>query len=294
MTIPSHLYLVLKDTLLKETYAPLSCSTFQKKIKSEENNFMIPIRNSKEVEQMRLSGRIAAMILEELAGMIVPGITTKNIDEAAGKLMDAAQVRSAFLGYRNFPGRICISLNEEVVHGIGSSRRRIQYGDIVKLDVGIIRDGWIGDTAATIPAGIVLPKVARLVSTTQKILMSAISIATAGRRLGDLSAHIEECTLAAGYSVVREFVGHGVGRILHEEPQIPNFGERGTGPTLQAGMTLAIEPMINFGKANVRILEDKWTVVTADGSQSAHFEHTVLITNERPEILTCPRKMPLQ
>lgn len=254
---------------------------------------MIPIKNSKEVEQMRLAGRIAAVILEELAGMVVPGITTKNIDEVAGKLMDEAQVRSAFLGYRNFPGRICISLNEEVVHGIGS-RRHIQHGDIVKLDVGIVRDGWIGDTAATIPAGPISPKVARLISTTQEILMSAISITTAGRRLGDISAHIEERACAAGYSVVREFVGHGIGRNLHEEPQIPNFGKCGTGPTLQAGMTLAIEPMINCGKANVRLLKDQWTVVTVDGSQSAHFEHTILVTNERPEILTCPRKTLLQ
>ncbi|ALJ56682.1 Methionine aminopeptidase 1 [Candidatus Xiphinematobacter sp. Idaho Grape] len=255
---------------------------------------MIPIRKSKEIFQMRLAGEIAAGILGELVGMIVPGVTTKDVDEAAGKLMDAAQVRSAFLGYRNFPGRICISLNEEVVHGIGSSRRHIQCGDIVKLDVGVIREGWVGDTAATITAGVVLPEVSRLVSATQGILMSAISIATAGRRLGDLSAHIEECAFAAGYSVVREFVGHGVGRNLHEEPQIPNFGERGTGPVLRAGMTLAIEPMINAGRADVRILEDKWTVVTVDGSQSAHFEHTVLVTNEKPEILTCPRKTPLK
>ncbi|QQY08648.1 MAG: type I methionyl aminopeptidase [Candidatus Xiphinematobacter sp.] len=250
---------------------------------------MIPIKKSKEVFQMRLSGEVAAGILAELVGMVTPGITTKDIDEAAGELMNAAQVRSAFLGYRSFPGRICISLNEEVVHGIGSSSRHIQCGDIVKLDVGIIREGWVSDTAATITTGEVLPEVACLVSTTQRILMSAISIATAGRRLGDLSAHIEECACAAGYSVVREFVGHGIGRSLHEEPQIPNFGERGTGPILRAGMILAIEPMINAGKADIRMLEDKWTVVTADGSQSAHFEHTVLVTNEKPEILTCPR-----
>jgi len=239
---------------------------------------------------MRLAGKVAAEILGELAKMIVPGITTKDVDEAAGNLMNAAQVRSAFLGYRSFPGKICISLNEEVVHGIGTSHRHIRWGDTVKLDVGIVREGWVSDTAATITAGVVLPEVARLVSTTKRILMSAISIATVGRRLGDLSAHIEECAFAAGYSVVREFVGHGVGRSLHEEPQIPNFGERGTGPILRAGMTLAIEPMINAGRADVRILEDEWTVVTADGSQSAHFEHTVLVTNEKPEILTCPKK----
>ena len=234
---------------------------------------------------MRLAGAVAANILQELAALVAPGLTTQDIDEAAGKLMEAAGVRSAFLGYRSFPGRICISLNEEVVHGIGS-KRIIQYGDIVKLDVGINCEGWIGDTATTVPAGMIQPEVERLVSVTQQILLSAIPLATAGRRLGDLSSHIEERTLAAGYSVVREFVGHGVGRNLHEEPQIPNYGKRGTGPKLKAGMTLAIEPMINLGKAEVRILKDKWTVVTEDSRPSAHFEHTVLVTNDEPEILT--------
>ncbi len=250
---------------------------------------MIPIKNDQEIEKMRLAGALAADILQELAAMVAPGLTTGDIDEAAGRLMEAAGVRSAFLGYRNFPGRICIGLNEEVVHGIGS-KRRIRYGDIVKLDVGIICEGWIGDTATTVPAGMIDPEVECLISTTQKILMSAIPFATAGRRLGDLCAHIEEKAVAAGYSVVREFVGHGVGRSLHEEPQIPNFGRRGAGPKLKAGMTLAVEPMINLGKAAVQVLEDQWTVVTVDGRPSAHFEHTLLVTNGEPEILTWPRK----
>jgi methionyl aminopeptidase len=250
---------------------------------------MIPIKNAQEIEKMRLAGAVAAEILEELAGMVAPGLTTRDIDEAAGRLMDAAGVRSAFLGYRNFPGTICISLNEEVVHGIGG-KRQIRYGDIVKLDVGIIRDGWIGDTATTVPAGMIDPKIERLMVTTRDILLSAISFASAGRRLGDLSAHIEERAIAAGYSVVREFVGHGVGCDLHEEPQIPNFGKRGTGPKLKAGMTLAIEPMINLGHAGVRLLEDRWTVATTDGLPSAHFEHTVLVTHGKPEILTWPKK----
>lgn len=249
----------------------------------------IPIKNVQEIEKMRLAGSVAADILEELAGMVAPGLTTRDIDEAASRLMNAAGVRSAFLGYRNFPGNICISLNEEVVHGIGG-KRRIRYGDIVKLDVGVVCDGWIGDTATTVPAGMIEPKVERLITTTQDILLSAIPFATAGRRLGDLSAHIEERATAAGYSVVREFVGHGVGRNLHEEPQIPNFGKRGTGPKLKAGMTLAIEPMINLGQAGVRLLEDRWTVATMDGLPSAHFEHTILVTNGKPEILTWPKK----
>lgn len=238
---------------------------------------------------MRLAGALAGEILRELSGMVVPGLTTEDIDEAAGKLMKAAGVYSAFLGYRNFPGRICISLNEEVVHGIGA-KRCIRCGDIVKLDVGIVREGWIGDTAMTVPAGVIDPEVERLITTTQEILLTAIPFATADRRLGDLCAHIEERAVAAGYSVVREFVGHGVGRNLHEEPQIPNFGKRNTGPKLKAGMTLAVEPMINLGKADVRVLKDGWTVVTADGHPSAHFEHTLLVTNSEPEILTWPKK----
>lgn len=250
---------------------------------------MIPIKNDREIEKMRVAGTVAGNILQELAALVAPGVTTLEVDEAAGDLMKAAGVQSAFLGYRNFPGRICISLNEEVVHGIGG-KRRIRYGDIVKLDVGIVCDGWIGDTATTVPVGVIDPDVERLMTTTQNILMSAIPFAKAGRRLGDLSAHIEERTVAAGYSVVREFVGHGVGRSLHEEPQIPNYGKRGTGPKLKAGMTLAVEPMINLGKAEVRILKDKWTVVTRDGLPSAHFEHTLLVTNGEPEILTWPAK----
>ncbi|PWU08494.1 MAG: type I methionyl aminopeptidase, partial [Verrucomicrobia bacterium] len=208
---------------------------------------MIPIKNDQEIQKMRVAGAIAGNILQELSALIAPGLTTREIDEAAGELMKAAGVRSAFLGYRDFPGRICISLNEEVVHGIGG-KRRIKYGDIVKLDVGIICDGWIGDTAATVPAGMIAPEVEQLITTTQDILLSAIPLAQAGKRLGDLCAHIEERTIAAGYSVVREFVGHGVGRNLHEEPQIPNYGRRGTGPKLKAGMTLAVEPMINLGR----------------------------------------------
>jgi methionyl aminopeptidase len=211
--------------------------------------------------------------------------------------MNEAKVKSAFLGYRLghrvFPGNICISLNDEVVHGIGS-QRRIQYGDIVKLDIGVIQDGWVGDTAQTIPVGIVDERTDQLLRVTEKALERAISVADEGRRLGDICAEIEDEASQNRFSVVREFVGHGVGRKLHEEPQIPNYGRRGSGPKLKAGMTLAIEPMINIGGPDVRLLDDGWTVRTADGTRSAHFEHTVLITKDGPEILTWRGKTQLR
>lgn len=245
----------------------------------------IPIKNASEIERMRRSCRVATEILEKLCAMAAPGVTTKEIDSAAADLMRAAGCRSAFLGYKKFPGHICISVNDEVVHGIGGSRR-LQYGDIVKLDCGVIHDGWVGDTATTVAVGLISPDAAALLDATEAALYNAIAFAREGRRLGDLCHSVDEFVRRRGFSVVREFVGHGVGRKLHEEPQVPNFGKRGTGPILRAGMTLAIEPMVNAGRAQVRVLEDKWTVVTADGSLSAHFEHTVLVTTGEPEILT--------
>jgi len=250
---------------------------------------VIPIKRPDEIQKMREAGAAAAEILGRLAAMVAPGVTTGEIDKAAGELIRAAGCKSAFLGYKKFPGQICIGLNSEVVHGIGGPRR-IQYGDIVKMDVGIVRDGWIGDTATTVACGVIDPETERLMVITEDILEKVIPLVTDGRRLGDICAYIEQRAVTAGFSVVREFVGHGVGRKLHEEPQVPNYGQRGTGPRLRAGMTLAIEPMINLGKPGVRVLADKWTVVTADGSPSAHFEHTVLVTKEAPEVLTCPKK----
>jgi methionyl aminopeptidase len=246
---------------------------------------MIPIKTPSEVEKMRAACGVASEILERVAALIRPGISTGEIDSAAADFMKEAGVKSAFLGYRNFPGNICISLNEEVVHGIGG-KRRIQYGDIVKLDIGVVKDGWVGDTATTVPVGVIDAATQRLLTVTEETLHMAIPFATDGRRLGDLCAAIEDEVIASGYSVVREFVGHGVGRKLHEEPQVPNFGRRGSGPKLKAGMVIAIEPMVNMGRSGVRILSDGWTVVTADGKPSAHFEHTVLVTRGEPEILT--------
>ena len=258
---------------------------------------MIPIKSAKEIEKMRQSCRTASDILDRVSELVRPGITTKEVDEAAADFMQEANVKSAFLGYRLghrvFPGNICISLNDEVVHGI-ASQRRIQYGDIVKLDIGVIEDGWVGDTATTVPVGMVEERIDQLLRVTETALERAIRIAREGTRLGDICAEIEDEARRNHFSVVREFVGHGVGRKLHEEPQIPNYGKRGSGPKLKAGMTLAIEPMINLGIAAVRLLDDGWTVRTADGMPSAHFEHTVLITKDEPEILTWRAKTQLK
>ena len=250
---------------------------------------MIPIKRPHEIEKMRRAGETAAEILNELATRVAPGVTTGEIDHAASQLMSEAGVRSAFLGYRKFPGHICISINEEVVHGIGGSRK-IAYGDVVKMDVGIIRDGWIGDTAMSVPVGIIDPETERLLTVTEEILQGAVELARPNNKVGEISSYVESEAHKNGYSVVREFVGHGVGRSLHEDPQVPNFGKRNSGPRMKAGMTLAIEPMINMGKSKVRILADKWTAVAADGLPSAHFEHTVLVTDNLPEVLTWPRK----
>jgi methionyl aminopeptidase len=258
---------------------------------------MIPIKSAREVEKMRQACRTASDILDRVSDLVRPGISTKEIDEAAAVFMQEAKVKSAFLGYRLghrvFPGNICISLNDEVVHGI-ASQRRVQYGDIVKLDIGVIEDGWVGDTAATVAVGMVDEGVDLLMRVTENALERAIRIAHESTRLGDICAEIEDEARRNRFSVVREFVGHGVGRKLHEEPQIPNYGKRGSGPRLKAGMTLAIEPMINLGTAAVRLLDDGWTVVTADGLPSAHFEHTVLITKDEPEILTWRAKTQLK
>jgi methionyl aminopeptidase len=258
---------------------------------------MIPIKSAKEIEKMRQACRTASDILDRVSELVRPGISTKEVDEAAADFMEEARVKSAFLGYRLghrvFPGNICISLNDEVVHGI-ASQRRIQYGDIVKLDIGVIQGGWVGDTATTVPVGIIDERIELLLRVTETALDRAIRIALEGVRLGDICAEIEDEAARHHFSVVREFVGHGVGRKLHEEPQIPNYGKRGSGPKLKAGMTLAIEPMINAGTAEVRLLDDGWTVRTADGMPSAHFEHTVLITGAEPEILTWRAKTQLK
>ena len=245
----------------------------------------IPIKSPREIEFMRKAGSIASSILQALAREVAPGRSTGEIDRLAAELMREHDCKSAFLGYRGFPGHICISVNEEVVHGIGGARK-IMPGDIVKIDVGIIKSGFIGDNATTVAAGDIPLETKRLLAATEQSLFDAISHARAGCRLADLCGSVEAFVAPRGFTVVREFVGHGVGRRLHEEPQIPNYRPQGKTPVLMPGMTLAIEPMVNAGVGAVRILEDGWTVITEDRKPSAHFEHTVLVTEGEPEILT--------
>jgi methionyl aminopeptidase len=252
----------------------------------------IKIKTPHEITRMRMAGETASAILMELAKAVKPGCTTLEIDQLALELMRQRDCKSAFLGYRGFSGQICISVNEEVVHGIGGPRK-IQAGDVVKIDVGIVKGGWIGDNAVTVAVGDVSDEARRLLVATEASLFAAISHARAGERLAELCAAVEDHVKPLGFTVVREFVGHGVGRDLHEEPQVPNYRPQGKSPVLEPGMVLAIEPMVNAGAPSVRILDDGWTVITTDGKASAHFEHTVLITSGEPEILTPrPRGVP--
>lgn len=246
----------------------------------------IPVKTDADIEGMRKSAALIAQIRDDLAKIVAPGLTTGEVDKMAGDLFKKYSCKSSSLGYRNYPGNICISVNEEVVHGIGGARK-LAYGDLVKIDVCGIHEGWVADTAVTVPLGLVSHDCERLINVTKKSLLTGIQQARVGNRLGDISAAIEEVISAEGFGIVREFVGHGVGRKLHEEPQIPNYGSAGTGPRLKAGMTLAIEPMVNLGRQEVKYLDDGWTVVTVDGKPSSHFEHTVLVTEGEPEILTC-------
>lgn len=247
---------------------------------------MIIIKNPEEVARMRVSGRMAAQVRDTVAQGIAPGVTTEELDDLARKCISGLGGKSAFFGYRGYPGHICVSVNEEVVHGIPGGRR-IEMGDLVSLDVGVEFDGFIGDTATTVMVGVSDPDLIRLVSVGKKALETAVEKAVCGARLSDVSHAIEQVAIRAGYTVVREFVGHGIGRSMHEDPQIPNFGSPGRGPVLKAGMTLAIEPMINMGEADVEVLEDGWTVVTRDRKPSVHFEHTIAVGEDGPEILTC-------
>lgn len=235
---------------------------------------------------MRRSGALAAYIRDKLVDFVQPGITTLDIDREAERLIKEAGAQSAFKGYKGYPGNLCVSVNEEVVHGIGSPRRKIQPGDLVKLDVGVVLDGWIGDTAITVAVGAIPTDWDRLVRVTEEALERGINEARPGARVGQISHAIQKCVESQGCSVVREFVGHGLGRKLHEEPQIPNFGRPKDGPKLRPGMVICIEPMVNLGAPSVRVLSDKWTAVTVDGLPSAHMEHTVLITEDAPEVLT--------
>ncbi|HAL91891.1 MAG TPA: type I methionyl aminopeptidase [Verrucomicrobia bacterium] len=251
---------------------------------------MIPIKTPAEQKSMRVACRLSAEILAEVAAQVRPGMTTGELDAFAAGRMRALGIQSAFFGYGGFPGHTCISLNDEVVHGIPGPRV-INAGDIVSLDLGVVAEGFIGDNATTVPVGAVDPESARLCEVTQAALAAGIDAARAGNRVGDIGHAVQTVAEAAGFGVVRDFCGHGVGRKLHEDPQIPNFGTPGKGPELKPGMTLAIEPMINQGTFRVEVLANHWTVRTRDRKRSAHFEHTVLVAGDGPaEILTCAEK----
>lgn len=234
---------------------------------------------------MRQAGRIVAGTLQELAGAVRPGITTIQLDTLARQYIQKSGARPAFLGYHGFPATICTSLNEEVVHGI-PGLRRLKAGDIISIDVGVFYKGYYGDAAATFPVGEVSPLAKRLLEVTRESLYKGIEKAYPGNRLYDISAAIQTYVESRGFSVVRSYVGHGIGSEMHEEPQVPNYGLPGKGPLLEAGMVLAIEPMVNAGTWEVETLSDDWTVVTKDRNLSAHFEHTVAIMQDGPEILT--------
>jgi methionyl aminopeptidase len=247
---------------------------------------VIVCKSQREIEQMRRANALVAEVLAELAEMVAPGVTTADLDATAERLVRAAGAEPAFKGYRGYPATLCASVNEEVVHGIPSSSRALNEGDIISLDMGVKVDGFFGDSAVTVPVGTVSEDVQRLLRVTREALHKGIAQVRLGGRVSDIGHAIQEHVEAAGFSVVREFVGHGIGVQLHEEPQIANYGEPGRGPRLAEGMVLAIEPMVNMGRPAVKVLKDGWTAVTRDGSWSAHFEHTVAVTKEGPLVLT--------
>ncbi|VGO20531.1 type I methionyl aminopeptidase [Pontiella sulfatireligans] len=248
---------------------------------------MIIVKNQAELNAMRIATKKTATILHKVAAKVAPGVTTQELDDYAAELARKAEGRCAFYGYHGFSGHICSSVNEEVVHGI-PGRRVIKDGDVVGIDFGLVYGGFVGDTAITVAAGEIDPEWQRLLDKTQECLTAAIGQAVEGNRLSDISNAVQVVAEEAGFSVVRDFVGHGIGREMHEDPQIPNYGPPGRGPVLKAGMTFAIEPMINLGIHKTETLKDGWTVVTKDRLPSAHFEHTVAVGKEVAEILTIP------
>ncbi|MBR5737549.1 MAG: type I methionyl aminopeptidase [Verrucomicrobia bacterium] len=248
----------------------------------------IPIKDEKGIQGMRAAGKVSARVLRDVAQMVQPGVTTLEIDQYAKERMDYYGGKSAFYNYHGFPGQICISVNDVIIHGIGSAFQRLVLGDIVSLDVGVLFEGYIGDNAMTVPAGGCSMDAQELLNVTETALKKGIQQAKKGNRISDISFAVQKWVESHGCSVVKEFVGHGVGKHLHEEPQVPNFVDGSKSPLLVPGMTIAIEPMVNAGDDALKILRDGWTTVTKDGSLSAHFEHTVLITDGEPEILTCP------
>ena len=253
---------------------------------------LISIKSAREIDLMRRAGRLTAQARALAGSLVRPGVTTLEIDKAVRRFIESHGARPSFLGYGGFPGSACISVNEVVIHGI-PDHRKLKEGDIVSVDVGACLDGFHGDCAATFPCGEVSPEAMRLIKVTEESFWKGIEHAVAGNRVRDISHAVQAYVEANGYSVVRDFVGHGVGVKLHEAPEVPNYGPAGHGPRLEPGMTLAVEPMVCAGGYAVRVLKDKWTTVTADGSLAAHYENTILITPDgAPEILTDPEEVP--
>jgi methionyl aminopeptidase len=247
---------------------------------------MIHLKSAREIELMKGASKIVAEILVELREQCRQGVSTGDLDRIAEDLIKKKKARPAFKGYRGFPACVCISVNDEVVHGIPSPKRVLNSGDVVGLDFGVIYDGYYGDSAMTVPIGEVTPEVLNLLKVTEQSLYQGIEQARPGNYISDISAAIQRTAEVHHYGIVREFCGHGIGRSLHEDPPVLNYLHNGKGPKIKAGLVLAIEPMINLGTDKVRILDDGWTVVTLDGKPSAHFEHTIAITSDGPEILT--------
>lgn len=246
---------------------------------------MIILKSRREIDRMKVACEIVADVLEGVRTLVCPGVSTYDLDRFASEEVAKRSAKSAFRGYHGYPNTLCCSPNNQVVHGL-PNKNPLKAGDIVSLDFGVVYDGFFGDAAITIPIGAVSDSAQKLITTTEESLYAAIEYAQPGYRLGDISSAVQKYVESRGYSVVRDFVGHGIGRNLHEDPQIPNYGHAGKGITLKPGMVLAIEPMINEKSHEVKVLEDNWTVVTCDGGLSAHFEHTVAITENGPEILT--------
>jgi methionyl aminopeptidase len=252
---------------------------------------VIVCKSPTEIERMRVANALVARVLDHLAGIAVPGVTTRELDAVAERLVREGGAEPAFKGYRGYPATLCASVNDQVVHGIPSDRRLVE-GDIVSLDMGVKLDGFYGDSAITVPIGRVSAGTSRLLEVTQAALERGIAQVRIGGRVSDIGHAIQQHVEGEGFSVVREFVGHGIGAALHEEPQIANYGDPGRGPRLVEGMVFAIEPMVNMGRPAVKVLADGWTAVTKDGSLSAHFEHTVAVTREGPLVLTTRNAAP--
>jgi methionyl aminopeptidase len=247
---------------------------------------MVILKSLQEIEKIHRAGLVVADVLQEVRQLVRPGVSTLELDAFVERFIRAAGAKPAFKGYRGYPRTICASVNDQVIHGIPSKDVILKQGDLLSIDVGTVVDGFYGDAAVTVPVGSVAPEAERLMRITEEALALGIAEARPGNRLFDISAAVQQHVEANGFSVVREFVGHGIGRSLHEDPQVPNVGERGRGPRLQAGMVLAIEPMVNAGGSKTVVQEDQWTAVTADGSLSAHFEHTIAVLEDGPRILT--------